>query len=92
MECIVAPYEADAQLTYLQKEGIVDVVITEDSDLLVFGCQRVRATWTIAFLSHSHTHLSLSLILSLSLSLSLSFSLSPALRCCIRWMTVGTGN
>lgn len=41
MECIVAPYEADAQLAYLQKEGIVDLVITEDSDLLVFGCQRV---------------------------------------------------
>ena len=41
VECIVAPYEADAQLAYLQKEGIVDFVITEDSDLLVFGCQRV---------------------------------------------------
>ena len=41
VECVVAPYEADAQLTYLQKENIVDFVITEDSDLLVFGCQRV---------------------------------------------------
>ena len=41
VECIVAPYEADAQLTYLQKEGIVDFVITEDSDMLVFGCKRV---------------------------------------------------
>ena len=41
MECIVAPYEADAQLAYLEKEGIVDVVVTEDSDLLVFGCKRV---------------------------------------------------
>ena len=37
----MAPYEADAQLTYLQKEGIVDFVITEDSDMLVFGCTRV---------------------------------------------------
>ena len=41
MECIVAPYEADSQLAYLNKEGIVDVVITEDSDLLVFGCKKV---------------------------------------------------
>lgn len=37
----MAPYEADAQLAYLEKEGIVDLVITEDSDLLVFGCKRV---------------------------------------------------
>ncbi len=37
----MAPYEADSQLTYLQNEGIVDFVITEDSDLLVFGCEKV---------------------------------------------------
>ncbi len=49
VECIVAPYEADAQLAYLQKEGIVDLVITEDSDLLVFGCKQV---WTCM---HTHT-------------------------------------
>lgn len=38
---IVAPYEADAQLAYLEREGIVDGIITEDSDLLVFGCRNV---------------------------------------------------
>ncbi|KAG8917139.1 Rad2 nuclease, partial [Tulasnella sp. 417] len=38
---IVAPYEADAQLAYLERTGIVDGVITEDSDLLVFGCRNV---------------------------------------------------
>ncbi|KAI0319311.1 PIN domain-like protein [Amylostereum chailletii] len=38
---VVAPYEADAQLAFLEREGIVDGIITEDSDLLVFGCQRV---------------------------------------------------
>ena len=37
----MAPYEADAQLAYLSKEDIVDVIITEDSDLLVFGAKRV---------------------------------------------------
>ena len=41
VQCIVAPYEADAQLAYLSKEGIVDVVVTEDSDLLVFGSKKV---------------------------------------------------
>ena len=42
VECIVAPYEADAQLAFLEKASIVDLVITEDSDLLAFGCKRVR--------------------------------------------------
>lgn len=38
---VVAPYEADAQLAYLDRTGKVDAIITEDSDLLVFGCRRV---------------------------------------------------
>lgn len=38
---IVAPYEADPQLAYLEKCGHVDAIITEDSDLLVFGCRNV---------------------------------------------------
>lgn len=38
---VVAPYEADAQLAYLERTGIVDGILTEDSDLLVFGCQNV---------------------------------------------------
>jgi len=41
IDYIVAPYEADAQLAYLDKHNIVQGVITEDSDLLVFGCKRV---------------------------------------------------
>ncbi|BFZ56805.1 Rad2 nuclease [Savitreella phatthalungensis] len=41
VQYVVAPYEADAQLAYLEREGIVDGVITEDSDLLVYGCRRV---------------------------------------------------
>ncbi len=39
---VVAPYEADAQLAYMEKEGIIDGIITEDSDLLVFGCKQVK--------------------------------------------------
>jgi len=39
--CIVAPYEADAQLAYLEMQGITDFTITEDSDLLIYGCRKV---------------------------------------------------
>ncbi|KAF6251552.1 PIN domain-like protein [Scenedesmus sp. NREL 46B-D3] len=38
---IVAPYEADAQMAYLARRGDVQLVITEDSDLLAYGCPRV---------------------------------------------------
>ncbi|XP_057324376.1 exonuclease 1 isoform X2 [Microplitis mediator] len=41
VDCIVAPYEADAQLAYLNTSGIADVVITEDSDLTLFGCKKI---------------------------------------------------
>ncbi|KAK7844722.1 exonuclease 1 [Quercus suber] len=45
IEYVVAPYEADAQLAYLcslepEKGGIV-AVITEDSDLVAYGCQAI---------------------------------------------------
>lgn len=36
---LVAPYEADAQLAYLEREGIIDGILSEDSDLLVFGAK-----------------------------------------------------
>ncbi|XP_061084540.1 exonuclease 1 [Conger conger] len=41
VDCVVAPYEADAQLAFLNKTGIAQAVITEDSDLLAFGCKKV---------------------------------------------------
>lgn len=41
VQVLVAPYEADAQLVYLEKEGIIDGIISEDSDMLVFGAQRL---------------------------------------------------
>jgi len=40
IESIISPYEADAQLAYMWKTGKVDVVITEDSDLLAFGVKK----------------------------------------------------
>ncbi|CAG8795112.1 25311_t:CDS:2, partial [Gigaspora rosea] len=41
IEYVVAPYEADAQLAYLEKKNKIAAIITEDSDLLVFGCKTV---------------------------------------------------
>lgn len=42
VDCIVAPYEADAQLAYLNMKNIAQLVISEDSDLVLFGCTKVR--------------------------------------------------
>ena len=38
---IVAPFEADAQMVYLEKQGLIQGIISEDSDLLIFGCSRL---------------------------------------------------
>lgn len=38
---VVAPYEADAQMYYLERKGFVDAILSEDSDLLVFGCRNL---------------------------------------------------
>ena len=35
---VFAPGEADSQLAYMNFAGFVDVVVTEDSDLIVYGC------------------------------------------------------
>ena len=38
---IVSPYEADAQLAFLVKQGYADFVVTEDSGILAYGCNEV---------------------------------------------------
>ena len=42
VEYVVAPFEADAQLAYLESKGLIQGVVTEDSDLLAFGCKEVQ--------------------------------------------------
>ena len=39
VQYVVAPYEADAQLVYLERKGLIQGMISEDSDLLVFGAK-----------------------------------------------------
>lgn len=41
VQYVVAPYEADAQLVYLERQGIIQGMLSEDSDLLVFGAKRL---------------------------------------------------
>ena len=38
---IVAPFEADAELAYLFKQNKVDMVLTNDSDLIIYGVTRI---------------------------------------------------
>jgi exonuclease-1 len=39
---LIAPYEADSQLAYMSRCGEIDYVISEDSDMLLYGCERVN--------------------------------------------------
>ena len=42
----IAPGEAEAECALLQKEGIVDAVLSEDVDTLMFGCTLNLRNWT----------------------------------------------
>jgi exonuclease 1 len=59
VKCVVAPYEADAQLAYLSRNNLVDLIVTEDSDCIPYLCKEV---------GHSPLSLSLSLCLSVCLT------------------------
>jgi Holliday junction resolvase YEN1 len=41
-----APGEAEAECALLQKQGIVDAVLSEDVDTLMFGCSMTLRNWT----------------------------------------------
>ncbi|VDK67915.1 unnamed protein product [Litomosoides sigmodontis] len=41
VDVLVAPYESDAQLTFLTKTKMAQAVVTEDSDLIAFGCEKI---------------------------------------------------
>lgn len=39
VDYVVAPFEADSQLVFLERHGHIDGILSEDSDMLVFGAQ-----------------------------------------------------
>ena len=41
IEFVVAPYEADAQMAYMVKAGLAEFAISEDSDLIAYGCPKI---------------------------------------------------
>ncbi|OLN95326.1 DNA repair protein complementing XP-G cells-like protein [Colletotrichum chlorophyti] len=41
-----APGEAEAECALLQQQGIVDAVLSEDVDTIMFGCTRTLRNWT----------------------------------------------
>lgn len=41
-----APGEAEAECAYLQREGVVDAVLSEDVDTLMFGCGVLLRNWS----------------------------------------------
>lgn len=41
IQYIVAPFEADAQMVYLEKQNLIHGILSEDSDLLIFGCRKL---------------------------------------------------
>lgn len=45
---IFPPYEADCQLAYLQKQGLIDYVASDDMDLLVFGSGVLLKNFTVS--------------------------------------------
>lgn len=41
VEYVVAPYEADAQLAFFARTGKIDGVLSEDSDMVAYGCPKI---------------------------------------------------
>lgn len=56
-----APGEAEAECALLQREGIVNAVLSEDVDTLMFGCGKTLRNWTSEGSkgNHAPTHVSL---------------------------------
>ncbi|KAK5989080.1 Flap endonuclease GEN-like-like protein [Cladobotryum mycophilum] len=55
-----APGEAEAECAFLQKNGIVDAVLSEDVDTIMFGCTKTLRNWSAeGKSSKSPTHVSM---------------------------------
>ncbi|KAI0484625.1 PIN domain-like protein [Xylariaceae sp. FL0804] len=54
-----APGEAEAECALLQKSGIVDAVLSEDVDTIMFGCTRTLRNWSSETKGNTPTHVSM---------------------------------
>ena len=54
-----APGEAEAECALLQTRGVVDAVLSEDVDTIMFGCTRTIRNWSSEGRSNTPTHVSL---------------------------------
>jgi holliday junction resolvase YEN1 len=55
----MAPGEAEAECALLQREGVVDMVMTEDVDALMFGTGMLLRNWTNESKGKTPTHVNL---------------------------------
>ncbi|GFP59458.1 hypothetical protein ACSS6W_010799 [Trichoderma asperelloides] len=54
-----APGEAEAECAFLQKNGVVDAVLSEDVDTIMFGCTRTMRNWSAEGKGTRPTHVSM---------------------------------
>ncbi|KAI1844212.1 hypothetical protein JX266_009696 [Neoarthrinium moseri] len=54
-----APGEAEAECALLQLNGVVDAVLSEDVDTIMFGCTRTLRNWSAEGKGKTPTHMSL---------------------------------
>ncbi|KAK3949417.1 hypothetical protein QBC32DRAFT_378746 [Pseudoneurospora amorphoporcata] len=54
-QCHDAPGEAEAECALLQREGVVDAVLSEDVDTIMFGCRRTLRNWSAEGTRNSKT-------------------------------------
>ena len=47
IEYMISPYESDSQISKLYNLGLVDYVITEDSDLVIYGVKAILKLTTL---------------------------------------------
>lgn len=52
IEYIIAPYEADAQLYFLEEIKYIDFILTEDSDLIPYGCKNILFKFDNLYVDH----------------------------------------
>ncbi|KAL0224677.1 hypothetical protein RCL1_002589 [Eukaryota sp. TZLM3-RCL] len=41
VQVVQAPFEADSQLAYMSRIGVISTILTEDSDLILYGCSSI---------------------------------------------------